>query len=551
MDTDTATQMPSAPDDWPADGLVVLPVALAAATAQINAAVGDSEIGDAVVSLASRLLNAPDVRLALVDDDPDWLIIRAAVGPAAARAAERQPRGSDALGVVLRQAQPLRAAEFVEKPPDAAGSEALDATPGAPVVGVPLRVDGHLLGALSATRPNSMSPFTATDQFVLQLLGDLAAARLGASTLAAALRARARELGALDPTWRPPLDQAGDFVLVTKNRRHVIDADEAACRLMGYPRAELLQLELSDVHPMPSLAQSTDNLGAIRKQLLAGKSFTYDTVVRRRDGSLIPVRMQLQNFPVADGWVGRGICWDLRAEERAQAQALQTDKARLLAEVGSGLAHAINSPLAIVMGNTEMLLSETTNSDVRALVQPARDAAERISQAVQDLQHFARPVVPTAWSEIDVGQLARDTVELTRPLWEAGPNAEGRTIRVCLDAEPVSLVRAHVLELQEALRELLANAVQALPRGGTIVVRTEESDGHAVITVADDGDGMSDHVRQFCMEPFFTTRRPQANGLGLNRVYHTALRHRGNVQVESTEGQGTQVTLRLPLLSMS
>src|SRR5581483_8445424 len=110
----------------------------------------------------------------------------------------------------------------------------------------------------------------------------------------------------------------------------------------------------------------------------------------------------------------------------------------------------------------------------------------------QDLQRFARPVIPSAWTEVDVGQLARETVEVSRPLWETGPRKEGRPIRVCLEAEPVSVVRAHVLELQEALRELLANAVQALPNGGTIVVRTEEAEGHAIISVTDDGVGMSD-----------------------------------------------------------
>jgi signal transduction histidine kinase len=110
-------------------------------------------------------------------------------------------------------------------------------------------------------------------------------------------------------------------------------------------------------------------------------------------------------------------------------------------------------------------------------------------------------------------------------------------------------VHAHLLELQEALRELLANAVQALPQGGTIVVRTEQVDDYALLGVSDDGVGMSEHVRQFCMEPFFTTRRPAATGLGLNRVSHTALRHRGQIDIESREGHGTRVTLRLPLLS--
>ncbi|HEY7063850.1 MAG TPA: ATP-binding protein [Chloroflexota bacterium] len=514
-----------------------------AATSRIATETDDARIGEVLVEASAALLAAGDVRLLMLDLEGAWLVLRQAVGPAAAQIGARQPSSGGVWGLVLKERAPVRLADGPLAPPAEA--------PAAPVLAVPLRFKSELQGVLWAARSPSAPPFSASDAMALQVLADLAAARLGGSSQASALRARARELEVVDPTWRPPPDQAGDFVLVTRNRRDIIDADEAAARVLGYPREELLRLALFDIMPMPALDSPVDNLAAIRGELVGGKSFVFDTVVRRRDGSLIPVRLELRNWPTPEGFVGRGVFHDLRAEERAQAQALQTDKVRLLGEIGSGLAHALNSPLAIVMGNTEMLLSETTDPDVRALIQPARDAAERISQAVQDLQRFARPVVPSAWTEVDVGQLARETVEQTRPLWEAAPAAQGRPIRVCLEAEPVSLVRAHVLELHEALRELLANAVQALPQGGTITVRSEEAEGHVVLSVADDGVGMSDHVRQFCLEPFFTTRRPQANGLGLNRVYHTALRHRGSVHVESEEGQGTRVTLRLPLLSKS
>jgi signal transduction histidine kinase len=408
-----------------------------------------------------------------------------------------------------------------------------------------------VLGALLAARAPGAPPLSDAEQTALQVIADLAAARLGGSYQSAALRARAKELQVLPPAWRPAPDQAGDFVLITKNTkqsRDVIDADEAATRILGYPRDILLQRALVDIMPMPALAGPGDNLAAIRGELLAGKSFTFDTVVRRRDGTLIPVRLELRNWPIPEGFIGRGVFHDLRAEEHAQAQAMLTEKLRLLSEIGSGLAHALNTPLAVVMGNTEMLLSENQDPEVRALLQPARDAAERISQTVQDLHRFARPVVPSAWTEVDVGELARETVERTRPLWERGAQAEGRSIEVLLDVRPATPIRAHLMELQDALRELIANAVQALPKGGVICVSAEEAEGNAVITVADDGMGMTDHVRQFCTEPFFTTRRPMANGLGLNRVYHTAMRHRGTLEIDSTEGEGTRVTLRLPLV---
>ena len=78
-------------------------------------------------------------------------------------------------------------------------------------------------------------------------------------------------------------------------------------------------------------------------------------------------------------------------------------------------------------------------------------------------------------------------------------------------------------------------------------MRTEEAEGQVLLSVADDGVGMSEMVRQQCLEPFFTTRRPTGTGLGLTRVYDAVLRHRGQVQVESAEGQGTRVTISLPL----
>jgi signal transduction histidine kinase len=485
------------------------------------------------------------VRLALLDHDPAQCVLRHAVGPAIAFLGTREPSAGGLLGAVLQSAAPLRVAALEEPRLPGGG----DAARG-PTLGVRLRYKGEVLGALLAARAPEAPPFADADETALQVIADLAAARLGGSYQSAALRARAKELQILPPAWRPSPEQAGDFVLITKNtkqRRDVIDADEAAVRILGFPRDVLLQRALVDIMPMPALAGPGDNLAAIRGELLEGKSFTFDTVVRRRDGTLIPVRLELRNWPVPDGFIGRGIFHDLRAEEHAQAQAMQTEKLRILSEIGSGLAHALNSPLAVVLGNTEMLLSETQDPEVRLLLQPARDAAERISEAVQDLHRFARPVVPSAWSEVDVGELARETVERTRPLWE-GAQTEGRTIHMLLDVRPSTPIRAHLVELQEALRELIANAVQALPQGGTICVSTEESDGHAVITVADNGVGMSEHVRQFCTEPFFTTRRPMANGLGLNRVYHTVMRHRGTLEIDSTEGEGTRVVLRLPLV---
>lgn len=513
---------------------------LLAAATRLAGEVDEARVPRLVVEEAARLVGARGVMLALLDYEPEWLVIREALGTAARAAGRRRASRAGVLGQVLQTGASLRC------PTD---GQVRRTPPGTPALGallvVPLRFKGEVLGALQATRPPAAGPFNAREEQALQLLADLAAARMGASDQAAALRARAQELAVLDPAWRPPLDQAGDFVLVVKNRRQVIDADEAACRILDYPRELLLQCTLADLVPLPPWADRVDNLGGIRAQMMR-ESVTFDTLVRRRDGTLLPVRLELRVFPQPDGFVSRGVLRDLSREKRAQAQAIQSEKMRLLEEIGAGLAHELNTPLAVVLGNLEMALAELADPDLRALLLPARGAAERIALTVRQVHRFAQPIVPSAWSALDLSRLAWEVVQETRPLWEAAPTAEGRTIRLELDAPPVSPIWGDAAELREALRELIANAVQALPHGGTIRVATTETASEVQVSVSDDGVGMSAEVRQFCMEPFYTTRRPHGTGLGLNRVYHTALRHRGHVQIDSAEGEGTRVTIGLP-----
>ena len=517
--------------------------ALARATARLVGEPDDSRVGRVLVEQVAQVLAAADVRLGLLESGPEVWVLREAIGPAAGRVGEHYPEGTGVLGQILQGGEALWAADRAAD--HLTADEPEPAQLGSVIVAL-LRFKDELLGAVLAGRPCGRPAFTANDGATLQVLADMGAARLGVPREAAGLRARARELVVMNPLWRPAPAEADDFVVITNRERRFIDVDEAACRVLGYTREALLQRGVGDIIPLPPWANEVDTLGGVREQMLRGIPVTFDSSVRRQDGSLMPVRMTLQMLPTPEGLVTRGIFRDLSMEKQAHLQALQAEKQRLLQEIGSGLAHELNTPLAILMGNVEMALEECQDPDLRALLTPARDAAERVSVAVQSIQRFAKPVLPGTWTAVDLSQLAAEGVEQTRQMWE-GPLREGRPIRLYLELFPVSAVRGDPIELEEAIRELLANAVQALPQGGTIVVRTEEAEGQARLSVADDGIGMSEDVRLRCIEPFFTTRRPAATGLGLNRVHHTVLRHRGNLMIESTVGEGSRVTITLPL----
>lgn len=515
--------------------------AVAAASVRIVSEPYTPDIGAIIVAQAAQTLTATDARFLLLDTDPRWLVLHHAVGVAAPRVGARQPSAEGVLGQVIQSGETFRAAAV---PEHVWGGDATDPAPAGSVLAVPIRMSGGVvLGAVLVARAGGQPPFTAADQMALQVLGDLAVARLSAAHDNAALRARGQELAVLDPAWRPPPEQAGDFVMVTR-RGQVIDVDEAACRILGYSRQDMLQRSLVDLIPIPPGVDESQALIPLRERVFQGAPVTFDASLRRRDGGLLPVRVHLQSLALPGGPVVRGVVRDLSMDKHTDTESVRAEKMRLLSEIGSGLAHHLNSPLAVVLGNAEMLLEEVAQPEQRALLEPIRDAARRIAAAVQDIHHFARPALAGAWTIVDVNQLAVEVVEAARAARRQEPDPP---IRMAVETRPVPRIYASPSELREALGELLANAIQALLQGGTIVVRTAQAADRVVVTVTDNGVGMSDEVRQRCTDPFFTTRRPMSNGLGLTRVYDSAIRHGGQVHVESMEGQGTRVTLSLPV----
>lgn len=514
---------------------------LVAASAALVTQPHSSEIGALVVDHAARLLDAPDARLLLLDTDPRWLVLRHAVGSAVQRTGIRQPSTSGLLGQVVQHGTALHTPVVTD--PDWAGDTPLGAG-----LAVPVRVTaGAVLGVLAVARAPGQPAFTAPEQMALQVLADLAAVRIGAAHEMATVRGRAQELAALDPAWRPPVEQAGDFVMITRHSR-LIDVDEAACRILGYSRAELLQRGIVDLIPLPPGVDPAQALIPLRERVFQGQPVTFDATLRRRDGGLIPVRVHLEALSTTEGPVVRGVVRDLTLDKQLDVQAMRVEKMYLLSEIGSGLAHHLNTPLAVVLGNTELLLEGEPTAEQRALLESIRDATRRISTTVQHIHRFARPPFAGVWTTVDVNRIVVEAVEAARHTLR--PEGSG-SVRWCLETRAVSTVYGNPIELREALNDLLTNAVQALPRGGTVVVGTAEDSDRVILSVADNGVGMSEEVRIRCTDPFFTTRRPAGNGLGLTRVYDTVLRHGGELEIESQEGAGTRVAMRLPIATDS
>jgi CheY-like chemotaxis protein/anti-sigma regulatory factor (Ser/Thr protein kinase) len=147
---------------------------------------------------------------------------------------------------------------------------------------------------------------------------------------------------------------------------------------------------------------------------------------------------------------------------------------------------------------------------------------------------------------VSLGALVEEAIALTEPKWKNQAQGEGRTIRVETSLPAIAPIAGEPAELREALTNLIFNAADALPDGGTIRIEARDEGEWVALEVRDTGTGMTEEARRRCLEPFFTTKGEQGTGLGLAMTYGIVQRHLGTIAIESAPGRGTAVTIRLP-----
>jgi signal transduction histidine kinase/ActR/RegA family two-component response regulator len=234
-------------------------------------------------------------------------------------------------------------------------------------------------------------------------------------------------------------------------------------------------------------------------------------------------------------------------QDRIREQYAQIEKLSALGELASGVAHDFNNTLAGILGRAQLLLTthdpEKVEAGLNLIIKTAKDGAKTIKR----IQDFARQRRDHDFQPVSVDQLLLDVREITRPRWKS--RAESESVHISLELQLGSdepRVMGDESELREVLVNLVFNAVDAMPQGGTLTLSTRESNGAVEIAVADTGLGMAEEVRTRVFDPFFTTKGKAGMGLGLAVSYGIVRRHEGSIEVESEVGRGTTFRMRLP-----
>jgi len=243
----------------------------------------------------------------------------------------------------------------------------------------------------------------------------------------------------------------------------------------------------------------------------------------------------------------------LRQLQSAQESVVRQERLSALGMMASGIAHDFNNALTMVLGYSELLLpylQQDAPPKERGYLHHVISAAQDATQVVSRLREFYRPAgINEIRVAVNLNDIVSQTVSLTSPKWSSERLAEGVQIRVVTElAAEIPTVLGSAAELREALTNLVFNAVDAMPDGGQITIRTEMAEhGDVTLSVTDTGMGMSDEERERCLEPFFTTKGERGTGLGLAVVYGIIHRHGGSIDIVSKKYQGATFLIRLPI----
>ena len=410
--------------------------------------------------------------------------------------------------------------------------------PGETRIVCPIREEGNILGYLLVANRSATRPIDPGERDLLEMLSDYLAVAIRNSRLYGEVAETKQYLEQL-------ILSAGDAIISVDGEGHVRSWNPAAERIFGFAAAQAVGQPFANLLPQEPYRSARASLS--RENPVRA----FDASAKRADGHPLNLAVTLSFLPGRNGSAEGmlAIVRDMTTQREIEAQMHQSERLTALGQMAGGIAHDFNNLLQAILGYAQLMARSPGNIDVvRRGIDVIEKAANGGAETVRRIQKFARLRPDEPFVSMDLNQVVRDSLAITRPRWEEKKVKGGVPLQLELDLGPVPVVMGRPAELNEVITNLVLNAIDAMPRGGTLRLRTRLGDHrHAVITVADTGMGMTEEVRKRVFDPFFTTKGEEGTGLGLSVSHSIVERHGGDLRVDSHPGEGTTFTITLPI----
>ena len=409
----------------------------------------------------------------------------------------------------------------------------------------PLKSGHEILGLLQI---NDTRPHQFTDD-TIQFFEDI-----GISVGTAFSRKRAKDaLRESEEKYRGIFDESIAAVYLFDDKKNFLDSNQAGLDLLGYSREELLNMSIPDV--------DVDLLVVLpaHEQLLGGERIiNYEHQLRRKDGKVITVLNNSRPIANDDGQVVgmQSTLIDITERKLLAQQLQQTQKMESIGILSGGIAHDFNNLLYVIMGNISMAKDGVKPAnDIAEFLNEAEKASQKARELANQLITFSKGGAPV--KEIgSIEYLVKETTNLSL----RGSNAKSEF----LFSDDLWLVKFDEGQMKHAINNLVVNAVESMPDGGSIDIRAENfeissetvqqslplsEEKYVKISIQDHGVGIPEEHLPSIFDPYFSTKEmgiQKGMGLGLATTYSIISRHNGHITVESDVGVGTTFILYLP-----
>jgi PAS domain S-box-containing protein len=365
------------------------------------------------------------------------------------------------------------------------------------------------------------------------------------ATLEEQVSQRTRALEESEAQYRTLVQHSPDSILIVQNGR-VRFSNRAFEETFGIPEAMALapEFRLEGIFDEPY-----GELVAERIKAWEFGDSPSSTEVKARDArgtvrelELRGSRIEYRGRPAAEC-----LLVDMTETKQLRERLADTERLRALGELASGVAHDFNNLLGAILGRIQLLRKRGFEADVDRDMAVVEKAAMDGRETVRRIQEFSRVRTDRPVSTVDLSEIIRDAVEITRTRWKNDVERRNIAIQVHLECKEVPPVLGNAHELREVYTNLILNAVDAMPNGGDLTLRCYADGDEVTSEVEDSGVGMPEEIRRHLFDPFFTTKGHSGTGLGMSVAYGIVTRHDGTIDVDSKLGQGTRFKLGFPV----
>jgi len=431
---------------------------------------------------------------------------------------------------------------------------------------VPLKAKGKVVGTLTGAMRESRQ-FVSEEVELLTTIGSQIGIGIENSQLYQREHLATQQALASERRYREIFEDAHDAIWIHDSHGNIIAANKATEELVGYSSKELLGMNVRDFMAEEGLSLARQ----IRRKLFLGETVEqpYEQRLIRRDGTEAILKLTSNLMREGDKLKGfQNIARDVTREKEiqdrlratyrelseshqrlkeSQEQLIQAEKLTSLGQLAASIAHEVNNPLSGVLAYTQLLAKKVRGNNIPkevALQYLSKMEAEltRSTKLIRHLLDFARQS-PPAFRQLNLNDVVNRAFDL------AAHSAELQHIQTVKELDPsLPHLMADFDQLHQVCTNLILNAIQAMPQGGKLTLRTSVDNGQLKMEVQDTGCGISPKNMRKLFTPFFTTKHEvKGVGLGLAISYGIIQRHHGRIEVQSKEGEGTTFTIYLPL----